>query len=152
MLIFQNTVQKHLSSYQNSRLAQIKKENSIDDVLYFYWIHGSNTSIIGQLSYRCLDHIYLAMGLLRDYYRLGFSDKDYVSRFLFRECSEIVVGRTSKLDEYTRKQIFLACHEVISSFKLTPSNLTPKQQIFYDAIMSKDFTAWNLAAKLWINN
>lgn len=129
---------------------QTKKLSLVPNVLCFKNKHSGNLSNIVELStdYHCLDQIYLAKSLIQDYYKLGFHDEDYIFRCALNEFSNLGVSRTQRLDIDTRKQILLACHEIMSSFKHVPSGLSAKQQIFYDAIMSKDFTAWNMAAKL----
>ena len=123
---------------------------TIQDILYFKTEHSNNLTrnVEYSASYHTLDGLYLAMGLIHDYYKLHIYDEDYIFICTLNELAVWTMNRTAKLDENTRKQVFLACHEIMSSFKHKPSGLSRKQQIFYDAIMSKDFTAWNLAAKL----
>ena len=129
---------------------QAHKSVIIQDVLYIKNRHSNNATqkVFSSSNYKCLEQIYLAKSLVEDYRKLGINDENYLFVRTLNELSFWTMDRTSGLDENTRKQVFLACHEIMSSFKHKPSGLSRKQQIFYDAIMSKDFTAWNLAAKL----
>lgn len=123
---------------------------NIKDVLYIKNAHSGNAAskLWSSKNYQCLEQIYLAKSLIQNYRELGLADEDYLFARSIDECSGLAVNRTKKLDIDTRKQIFLACNKIITSFKCNPSKLTPKQKMFYEAIISKDFRAWELAAKI----
>ena len=122
----------------------------INDVLYFKTKHTQNISslITASFNYKSLEQFYLAKSLAEDYFRLSLTDEDYLLKCVLNECSGLAFFRTNKLDEYTRMQVFLACCEMVSSFSIRPSNLSCKQKIFYDALLSHDFRAWELAAHM----
>lgn len=128
---------------------QASKLINISDVLYFKHDHSENISkkLWSPKNYQCLEQIYLTKSLIKNYRELGLTDEDYLFARALNECSALAVTRTKKLDINTRKQIFLACNEIITSFNCNPEKLSYKQRIFYDAIISKDFRAWELAAK-----
>lgn len=123
---------------------------NIHDILYYKNTHSKNATKVYWSSeqYQCLEQIYLPKFLIDDYHKLGLKDDDYLSRRVLTEFSTLAVFRTYRLDDFTRKQIFLACHEILSSFKHKPSGLSWKEEIFYNAIIHKDFKAWNLAARV----
>ena len=69
---------------------------------------------------------------------------------VLKECSSLAVNRTKNLDEETRMQAFQACCEMLAEVQNEKyvEGLSKKDKVFYKALMQKDWSLWNIAAKL----
>ena len=118
-----------------------------DYVVYHNDVEGSSSKIQSKgKDYKALEHLYLVMSLTEDYYALGLSDKGYLHKRLMTECSQLMVDRTSGLDEETREQVFLACSQLFSDNGVEPDSFSGIEKKFAEVILNKDYTAWKMAA------
>lgn len=99
--------------------------------------------------YKVIEHLYLVMYLTKTYKILGLKDIDYLHKRLLAECSGLMARRTKRLDVETRKQVFLACNKLFLEEELKADHYKGIERIFVNAIMEKDYTAWDLAAKVY---
>ena len=127
-----------------------KKVTEINDyVIYHNDVEGSASKIQNKAkNYKALEQLYLVMSLTEDFYKIGLTDKDYLSKRLITECGRLMVNRTSQLDEDTQKQVFLACNQLFLDNEIEPGTFAGVDKLFANAIINKDFTAWKMAADI----
>ena len=58
-----------------------------------------------------------------------------------------MVIRTERLDEDTKKQVFLACNWIFKTNEIRAEEFTGVDRIFTEAIIKKDYAAWKMAAE-----
>jgi len=131
---------------------QAGKTIEIKDVLYFKVSSNSNASkkIWKSTNYKSLEHIYLIRALIECYQKLGLTDQEYLFMRVLKECSSLAVNRTKDLDSETRMQAFQACCAMLKGVQIEKGLhiLTKKDKVFYQALMQKDYSLWNIAVKL----
>ncbi len=133
-------------------MPQATKAIEIKDVLYFKVSLRTNASKIiwSSKNYKTLEHIYLVRALIVCYKKMGLKNKEHLFLRVLKECSSLAVNRTKGLDFETRIQVFQACCEMLDGVwedKFT-ENLGGKDKIFLKALRKKDFSLWNIAARL----
>ena len=101
---------------------------------------------LSTFTYKSLEQLYLVMSLIEDYKTLGLTDESYLHKRIMRECSLLMVRRTDKLDEETKKQVFLACNKIFIDNRIKPTEFSGPDRIFTEAILAKDYAAWKMAA------
>ena len=134
----------------NSFLLTPLSEKTIDinvPVIIHNYVEGSLSKVqLSTVTYKSLEQLYLVMRLIDDYRKLGLTDEDYLHKRIMKECSRLMVRRTEKLDDRTRKQIFLACNRIFSENEIKAGEFSGVDRIFADAIINKDYAAWKMAA------
>ncbi len=115
-------------------------------VIYHNDVEGSLSKVqLGAKSYKPLEHLYLVIYLAKAYKELGLTDKNYLHKRLLAECGGLMVRRTANLEKIVRQQVFLKCHELLVENGFDSSAFSGKDRIMADAIMNKDYSAWNMA-------
>ena len=134
----------------NSFLLTPLSEKTIDikvPVIIHNYVEGSLSKVqLSTVTYKSLEQLYLVMKLIDDYRKLGLTDEDYLHKRIMKECSQLMVRRTEKLDDRTRKQIFLACNRIFTENEIKAREFSGVDRIFADAIINKDYAAWKMAA------
>lgn len=116
-------------------------------VIIYKNAEGSLSKVqISAVSYKSLEQLYLVMSLIKDYKTLGLTDEAYLHRRIMKECSRLMVRRTEKLDEATRKQVFLACSRIFEENEIKSTEFSGIDRIFADVIINRDYAAWKMAA------
>lgn len=98
-------------------------------------------------TYKSLEQLYLLISLIKDYKALGLKDESYLHNRIMIECSSLMVIRTERLDEDTKKQVFLACNWIFKTNEIRAEEFTGVDRIFAEAILKKDYAAWKMAAE-----
>ena len=138
----------------NNFVVKPQAQNAIEisDVLYFKVSSSTNASkkIWKSTNYKSLEHIYLIRALIECYKKLGLNDQKYLFMRVLKECSSLAVNRTKDLDTETRMQAFQACCAILKEVQSEKyvHSLSKRDKIFYQALMQKDYTLWNIAANL----
>ena len=116
-------------------------------VIIYKNAEGSLSKVqISAVSYKSLEQLYLVMSLIKDYKTLGLTDEAYLHRRIMKECSRLMVRRTEKLDEATRKQVFLACSRIFEENEIKSTEFSGIDRTFADVIINRDYAAWKMAA------
>lgn len=115
-------------------------------------IHNYNKGSLSKLqlsttTYKSLEQLFLVISLIEDYKALGLTDEAYLHKRIMNECSRLMVRRTEKLDEGTKKQVFLACNRIFTENEIKAREFSGVDRIFADAIINKDYAAWKMAAE-----
>ena len=116
-------------------------------VIIYNHVEGSLSKVqLSAVTYKSLEQLYLVMGLIEDYRTLGLTDESYLHKRIMHECSRLMVSRTEKLDNETKKQIFLACSKIFTTEGIKVTEFSGIDRIFANAIINKDYAAWRMAA------
>ena len=119
-------------------------------VIYHNDVEGSLSKVqLGAKNYKPLEQLYLVISLTRAYKQLGLTDSRYLQKRLLAECGGLMVRRTANLENEIRKQVFLACHEILVENGFDPSTFLGKDRIMAKAIMDKDYAAWKMAGYIY---
>lgn len=115
-------------------------------VINHNYVEGSLSKVqLSSVNYKSLEQLYLVMSLIEDYRLLGLTDESYLHNRILHECSGLMVRRTQKLDEETKKQVFLACNRIFVENGIMAEEFTGVDRIFAEAILKKDYAAWKMA-------
>lgn len=119
----------------------------IHNVVYYKQFHEDNASFVvwDLKNYKCLEHLYLVMNLIEDNRKLGLPEDVWFYQCVLHEFSFILSLRVRKLDELTRKMVFLKACSVLNEL------YRPE----YDAFILEDKRIWQRAFskkeyKLWL--
>lgn len=133
-------------------LTPLSKKTLEIDVPFIYHndVDGSLSKVqLGAKNYKPLEHLYLVISLTKAYKQLGISNSVYLYKRLLAECGRLMVIRTANLDNDSRKQVFLSCHEIFVDNDFDVSGFSGTDRIIATAIMQKDFAAWKMAGYIY---
>lgn len=134
----------------NSFLLTTLSEKTVDisvPVIIHNYVEGSLSKVqLSAVTYRSLEQLYLVMSLIEDYKTLGLTDEAYLHKRILHECSRLMVRRTERLDEVTKKQVFLACNKIFEENGIKAVEFSGVDRLFADSIINKDYVAWKMAA------
>jgi|GEM_PF-6574782 len=115
-------------------------------VIIHNYVEGSLSKVqLSSVTFKSLEQLYLVISLVEDYRTLGLTDEAYLHKRILHECSGLMVRRTQKLDEGTKKQVFLACNRIFVENGIRAEEFTGVDRFFAEAILKKDYTAWKMA-------
>lgn len=116
-------------------------------VIIHNYVKGSLSKVqLSAVTYRSLEQLYLVMSLIEDYKTLGLTDEIYLHKRIMNECSCLMVRRTERLDEGTKKQVFLACNKIFVENGINAAEFSGSDRLFADAIINKNYVVWKMAA------
>ena len=127
---------------------QSSKFVNIEEPLYFRVSHvGQLTKMkLASDDYRCLDHIYLIEGLVRENRNNKLGEDVYLYMNVLHECSSIMVNRLNKLDNMIRQQAFLRARELLNGLwkEEYASYLKGEWKVKNDVMMKGRYDLWLL--------
>ena len=120
----------------------------ISDVLYYKQFHNDNASYVvwNLKNYKSLEHLYLIMNLVEDNKKLGLPEDVWFYQCVLHECSFILSLRVRKLDEQTRKMVFLKACDILNILykKEYEDSLTEKNKLWQRIFSQKEYKLWLL--------
>lgn len=127
---------------------QSKRFVHVKEVLYYKHFHERNASFMlwNLTDYRCLEQLYLVINMLNMNQTLNLKNDVWLYQCIMRELSGMLVQRTRKLDEETRKMVFLKACQIIQQLykKEYDKDLLESNLMWQRAFLSKEFLLWKL--------
>ena len=129
--------------YRNS-----EKFVNIGEGLHYRIMHKNQLTRTAwaEKNYKCLEQLYLIEQLVDDNMENGLNDDAYLYMNVLLECSGVMVGRISKMEEEVKKQVFVRVYKLLSGLYKNEyaKYLKGEWKLKSDVIMKKRYDLWRM--------